>query len=127
MLNINIWMILLVVNLNFNYFKNIGKANQVIRSNIFRPPYGRITYAQAIGIEKLFPKMKIIMWDVLSGDFDITLSAEQCLTNVTQTTKPGSIIVFHDSEKAWQRLEYTLPNFLHFCTKQQWNFKKINL
>ncbi|MBK7690826.1 MAG: polysaccharide deacetylase family protein [Bacteroidetes bacterium] len=112
---------------NFHYFKNIGKANQVIRSNIFRPPYGRITYAQAIGIEKLFPKMKIIMWDVLSGDFDITLSAEQCLNNVMQTTKPGSIIVFHDSEKAWQRLEYTLPNFLHFCTKQQWNFKKINL
>ena len=112
---------------NFHYFKNIGKAGQLIKSNIFRPPYGRITYAQAIGIEKLFPKMKIIMWDVLSGDFDVNLSPQQCLNNVTQTTQPGSIVVFHDSDKAWQRLEYTLPHFLDFCKQQQWNFKKINL
>ncbi len=112
---------------NFTYFKNINKAHQLIQSNIFRPPYGRITHAQAVGIEKLFPKMKIIMWDVLSGDFDLELSPEECYQNVIETAVPGSIIVFHDSDKAWERLEYALPKFLKYATEQNWKFKKINL
>ncbi len=112
---------------NFTYFKNINKAHQLIKSNIFRPPYGRITHAQAIGIEKLFPKMKIIMWDVLSGDFDTDLSPEKCYQNVIETATPGSIIVFHDSDKAWARLEYVLPKFLEYGVLNKWKFKKINL
>lgn len=111
---------------NFIYFKNIGKAQKLIQSNLFRPPYGKITYAQAVGIEKLFPKIRIIMWDVLSGDFDLELTPENCLQNVLETTTPGSIIVFHDSDKAWKRLEYTLPKFLEYCKNKKWNMKKIN-
>ncbi|MBL7766025.1 MAG: polysaccharide deacetylase family protein [Chitinophagaceae bacterium] len=110
---------------NLQYFKNINLASQYIESNMFRPPYGRISYTQTLGIERLFPGMKIIMWDVLSGDFDTDLEPIDCLHNVERSTRPGSIIVFHDSEKAWQRLEYTLPRFLKFCTDQGWGMKKL--
>lgn len=110
---------------NSQYFRNIRMAEKYIKSNIFRPPYGRITYNQALGIEKMYPSMKIIMWDVLSGDFDTNLEPEQCLENVISTVQPGSIIVFHDSEKAWARLEYTLPRFLEFCVQKGWNMKRL--
>lgn len=112
---------------NFQYFKNIRKASSLIPSNMFRPPYGRITYAQAAGIQKMFPHTKIIMWDVLSGDFDTQLSPQDCLTNVIRESRAGSIVVFHDSEKAFKRLEYTLPRFLNHCKEQGWNLKKLNL
>src|SRR5436190_2963882 len=90
------------------YLKDIAKASKVIDSSLFRPCYGRITKFQA---KNLRPVMKgkeptIVMWDVLSGDFDIDCSPEQCLANVVLTSGPGSIIVFHDSEKAFPRLEY---------------------
>lgn len=111
---------------NFSYFKNIKKASSLIESNMFRPPYGRITLNQAIGIERMFPKMKIVMWDVLSGDFDIALAPNACLDNVIQNTKPGSIVVFHDSAKAWERLHYTLPAFLKYCHQKGWKMKKLN-
>lgn len=111
---------------NTSYFRNVAKAAERIASNMFRPPYGRISLSQAQGIERLFPEMKIIMWDVLSGDFDTELSGEECLDNVITTTKPGSIIVFHDSEKAWERLQYALPRFLAYCKAQGWNMKKLN-
>ncbi len=112
---------------NLHYFRNIKTAAKLITTNIFRPPYGRITYSQATGIERMFPSMKIVMWDVLSGDFDTEISPEECLNNVISTTKAGSIIVFHDSEKAWHRLEYTLPRFLAHCQQQGWNMKKIKM
>lgn len=110
---------------NTHYFRNIRLAEKYIKSNIFRPPYGRITYSQALGIEKMYPNMKIIMWDVLSGDFDTDITPEECLENVISTVKPGSIIVFHDSEKAWPRLEYVLPRFLEYCTQKGWNMKRL--
>jgi peptidoglycan/xylan/chitin deacetylase (PgdA/CDA1 family) len=111
---------------NLTYFKSIRKASSLIESNMFRPPYGRITLHQARGIEKIFPKMKIIMWDVLSGDFDLNLTPEQCLNNLVQTVKPGSIVVFHDSAKAWDRLSYALPAFLKYCHQKGWKMKKLN-
>jgi peptidoglycan/xylan/chitin deacetylase (PgdA/CDA1 family) len=111
---------------NSMYFKNIKTANEVIHSNMFRPPYGRITLAQANGIKRLLPKSQIIMWDVLSGDFDTELAPNECLENVISTTKPGSIIVFHDSAKAFERLEFALPNFLKYCQQNGWNMKKLN-
>lgn len=112
---------------NFQYFKNIRKASEVIQSNMFRPPYGRITFAQVSGIQKMFPNTRIIMWDVLSGDFDQQLSPQECLDNVISGSKAGSIVVFHDSEKAFRRLEYALPEFIRFCKNQGWNLKKLNL
>ena len=110
---------------NIEYYKNIKMASKLIDTRLFRPPYGRITYAQSMGLSRLFPKSKIIMWDVLSGDFDTELTGENCLQNVVLATQAGSIIVFHDSEKAWARLKFTLPLFLEHCKQQGWKMKKL--
>jgi peptidoglycan/xylan/chitin deacetylase (PgdA/CDA1 family) len=83
---------------------------------LFRPPFGKIKPSQS----KILRKMgyKIIMWDVLSVDFDITITPEQCLENVLQNVKSGSIIVFHDSVKAFANLEYALPKTLEFLQQK---------
>ncbi len=111
---------------NIQYFRSIRQASLCIKSTMFRPPYGRISYSQALGLQRMNPSMKIIMWDVLSGDFDVSLSPEACLQNVMESTQPGSIIVFHDSAKARERLEYALPRFLAFCKERGWNMKRLH-
>jgi peptidoglycan/xylan/chitin deacetylase (PgdA/CDA1 family) len=100
--------------------EEIGKnINQNLKSKLFRPPYGKIKTAQSKAIQKL--GYKIIMWDVLSADFDTTISREQCLDNVLSNVKPGSIIVFHDSVKAFKNLEYVLPKTLAFLKEKNFN------
>ncbi len=89
-------------------------------SKIFRPPYGKIKRAQAKRLRKL--GYKIIMWDVLSADFDQTITKENCLENVIYNTKEGSIIVFHDSHKAFKNLEYTLPKVLEYLDKNNYRY-----
>lgn len=111
---------------NTSYFNNIKKAKTFIQSTLFRPPYGRITLMQAKGIQRLFPGTQIVMWDVLSGDFDTAISPQDCLENVIQSSTTGSIIVFHDSEKAYPRLVYTLPAYLKYCQQRGWKMKKLN-
>lgn len=106
------------------YLKDVMKARKVIDSKLFRPPYGRAGRFQIQQLKKFF---NIIMWDVLSGDFDINLSPEKCLKNVISNTEPGSIIVFHDSEKAFKRLEYTLPRVLENFAEKGYNCKPIVL
>jgi peptidoglycan/xylan/chitin deacetylase (PgdA/CDA1 family) len=90
---------------------------------LFRPPYGKITPSQR---KKIVEKgYKIIFWDVLSGDFDQNISKETCLENVVNNTEKGSIIVFHDSEKAFKNLEYVLPRFLEYFSKKGYVFKSL--
>ncbi len=108
------------------YITNIQQAAKHIHSQLFRPPYGRITIPEIRAIRKWRKDIKVIMWDVLSGDFDIKLPPQDCLNIVVDNTKPGSIIVFHDSNKAQERLEYTLPKFMEHCAKQEWQFKKLS-
>lgn len=84
-------------------------------NNLFRPPYGKIKPNQARKIRQL--GYKIIMWDVLSADFDTTISAEECLHNVISNITSGSIIVFHDSAKAFENLKFVLPKTLQFLNK----------
>ena len=102
------------------YLKDVALATDHIDSNLFRPPYGRIKSFQAKNLQPVLngKKPTIVMWDVLSADFDISVSPQKCLENVVLRSKPGSIIVFHDSEKAFPRLEYALPRMLkHFSEK----------
>ena len=108
------------------YIQNIELAEKYIQSNLFRPPYGRITRSQIhkIKADKNLPQ-EIIMWDVLSGDFDLTLSAEACKKNVIQNTSAGSIVVFHDSAKAFVRLKIALPAMLAHFTNLGYSFKAI--
>lgn len=98
-----------------NYLEDIELGNDLIKSKLFRPPYGRIRAVQA---KRLVEKYKIIMWDVLSKDYDQNISPEQCLYHIKQYTKPGSVIVFHDSVKAYKNLEYALPKSIEFLLAQ---------
>lgn len=107
------------------YTKDIIEAERHLKNSakLFRPPYGRIRKKQA---DKLIEfGYKIIMWDVLSADFDNLISKEKCLQNVLKNVKNGSIIVFHDSIKASQHLQYALPKVLEHFTKRGYLFQKI--
>lgn len=92
-------------------------------SELFRPPYGRITSKQAKILQK--KGFKIVMWDIISYDYDNSVSEEKCLQNVVENIKPGSIIVFHDSLKAEKNLRYVLPKVLEFITEKGWKFASI--
>jgi peptidoglycan-N-acetylglucosamine deacetylase len=103
-----------------DYITNIAEAQHSIASNLFRPPYGRITASQIKAIKMKFPEMKIIMWDILSGDFDTEISPEDCLRNCLKDIEAGSIVVLHDSEKAMPRMMYALPKLLRLMSKKKW-------
>ncbi len=107
------------------YLLNIEKCSSVVNSNLFRPPYGRIRKSQIRSLQAVHPKMEIIMWDVLSGDFDPEISGDRCVQNVLKNVKNGSIIVFHDSDKAFPRLEYALPAILEILQSQGYHFKML--
>lgn len=102
------------------YIQNIVAAAEHIKSPLFRPPYGRIKKAQVKFLTQASPPWKIVMWDVLSKDFDRSVTPEQCLKNVLFHSEPGSIVVFHDSEKAWDRMSYALPRVLQYCKEKKW-------
>lgn len=91
---------------------------------LFRPPYGKIKPSQSKILRKL--GYKIMMWDIISYDFDAKISKEQCLENVLKNVKTGSIIVFHDSKKAFTNLEYALPRTLDFLKKKGFVCEKID-
>jgi peptidoglycan/xylan/chitin deacetylase (PgdA/CDA1 family) len=107
------------------YFKNIREAAKYIDSNLFRPPYGKISRFQVAGLTQSKSAFKIIMWDVLSGDFDQKISTEKCMSNVLKNTEKGSIVVFHDSEKAFKKLEEVLPKMLNYFSNLGYQFETI--
>ncbi len=107
------------------YFQNFQQCQQLTQSNLFRPPYGRVKKSQISQLKKAYPKLNIIMWDVLSGDFDTALSPEKCYENVIRNTENGSVIVFHDSLKAFDRLKFALPAALQFFTQQGYQFHTL--
>ncbi len=88
------------------YVQSVAKTDAILGSQLFRPPYGRIKKSQ---IKQLKKRYKIILWDVLSGDYDNDFSPEECAANVLANVQSGSIIVFHDSVKAWPNLKIALP------------------
>ena len=105
------------------YFRDVLSCSEFVDSNLFRPPYGKLMPGQYSALKERF---KIIMWDVLSGDFDRSLSDEACLQNVIQNAEEGSIVVFHDSEKAEQKLRYALPAALEHFARKGFAFKAID-
>jgi peptidoglycan/xylan/chitin deacetylase (PgdA/CDA1 family) len=113
-------------NTTENYMTDIQEATKLIDSNLFRPPYGRISFSQikALRLDPALPQ-QIMMWDVLSGDFDTTITGEQCANNVIQHAGPGSIVVFHDSAKAMDRLRIALPKVLAHFSKIGYQFKAL--
>ncbi len=111
---------------NHLYIENIKDAINMIESNLFRPPYGRIKKSQ-IKLLKQADNLpnQIIMWDVLSGDFDIKIDGETCARNIIKNTVPGSIIVFHDSQKAWDRMTIALPIVLEYFSNLGYRMELI--
>ncbi len=91
---------------------------------LFRPPYGKIKPSQSKEIREI--GFKIIMWDVLSADFDKNVSPEKCLQNATKKVTSGSIILFHDSVKAFKNLEYALPKTIEILKGKGFEFDTIN-
>lgn len=118
-------------NTSKNYIENVLKAEKYIkkdrseiqRSTLFRPPYGKIKTLQAKRLRSL--GYRLIMWDVLSADFDTTISNEKCLENVSRNLENGSVIVFHDSIKASEKLKFALPKILALYTEKGYQFKAI--
>lgn len=108
------------------YIKDIRLAKELIDSNLFRPPYGKISRFQLSLLQSLSLNLHTIMWSVLSGDFDIHLSKEKCADNVLKNTGKGSIVVFHDSEKAFERMQFALPRVLAFFNEKNFRFQKLS-
>ncbi len=109
------------------YIDDVSAAAVLIHSRLFRPPYGRIRKSQAkkIAIAMQRTDAQIIMWDVLSADFDPSFSPSQCLSNVLDHVTAGSIVVFHDSQKASQNLYSILPKIMEVLHAEGYQFKKL--
>jgi peptidoglycan-N-acetylglucosamine deacetylase len=112
------------------YIDNVGLARKYIDSRLFRPPYGKISKFQvrlltATENEKQPVAFRIIMWDVLSADFDESISPETSAANVLKKTTAGSIVVFHDSDKAMPRMQVALRETLKHFTEKGFGFAAI--
>jgi peptidoglycan/xylan/chitin deacetylase (PgdA/CDA1 family) len=113
-----------------DYIRDIAEARKYIDSTLFRPPYGRISRFQvrlltAAENAKQSTAFRVIMWDVLSADFDVSLSADKCSRNVISNARGGSVVVFHDSEKALPRLKKSLTDTLEHFSKEGYAFNAI--
>jgi peptidoglycan/xylan/chitin deacetylase (PgdA/CDA1 family) len=107
---------------NQAYYKDVYKASEFIYSKFFRPPYGEIKLRQ---IKQLKDKYRIVMWDVLSYDYDSQITPQKCLRNVLKKATSGSIVVFHDNLKAHKNLHYALPRVLQHFSDKGFVFKPI--
>ncbi len=115
-----------------DYVADIKEAAACIKSGLFRPPYGRLRSAQAKAVPAALSASfsandqgRIVMWDLLSGDFDTRLSGADCFSICKERLRPGSIIVMHDSEKAWPRLSIALPQLIEYALQQGYSFAAI--
>lgn len=111
-----------------DYIANVGAFEAAAlaeklpdRTTLFRPPYGKITRRQISALRGY----TIIMWDVLSKDYDRRLSPEQCLRRTINACRPGSIIVFHDSHKAEKNMTYTLPRLIDHFGGMGYRFRSL--
>jgi peptidoglycan/xylan/chitin deacetylase (PgdA/CDA1 family) len=111
---------------NKKYFDDIAEAAKVIRSGIFRPPYGHVTWNQVNRLKDDQYKLKIILWSVLSADFNEKTPKEKCLANVVENAGPGSIVLFHDSSIASRNLRYALPGVLEYFSQLGYRFEAIS-
>lgn len=112
------------------YVEDVEQTHEVLKlhvgknsNQLFRPPYGKIKMKTTKNLQK--KGFKIIMWDVLSADFDQSITPEKCLDNILKNTTNGSIIVCHDSVKAFENLKYVLPKTLDHFSKKGYTFQAI--
>ena len=111
-----------------DYINSVKKTNKLflkydVKTNLLRPPYGRISQQQAIQLTD--NDYRLIMWDVLSKDYDKNSTPEKCLNNSVKDLQKGSIVVFHDSIKASTNMQYALPKLLEKFSKEGFTFKAL--
>ena len=111
---------------NETYLENFLQADELTGAKLFRPPYGSIKNSQVKLLKAVKPGLKIVMWNILSADYDTNLEPEKCLKNVVKYTTAGDIVLFHDSLKAFDRLEYTLPRAMEYWAKEGYSFKSLD-
>lgn len=105
-----------------DYIDDVKNADGIISSKLFRPPYGKMKLRQYKYLKKFY---RIIMWDVMPGDFDASIDGDKCFTNVVSNASKGSVIVFHDSDKAIDRLSIALPRVLKYYSDLGYRFEKL--
>ena len=106
------------------YLEDIDCADDLLKSELFRPPYARVTPSQMRAVAKRF---KIVMWSIVSHDYNRHLSPQRVLRNVLDEIGPGSIVVFHDSDKAFYNMSYALTRTLEYVKQKGWKCKFIEL
>lgn len=105
------------------YLRNVIRCQEFTGTRLFRPPYMSLTLAQGRALRSRF---EVVLWDVLSGDFDPDIDGPQCLENVLSAARPGSIVLFHDSLGAEARVRYALPRVLEHYAEQGYRFRALN-
>ncbi len=104
------------------YLEDIEKFDQMYQTPLFRPPYGRIKRSQA---DALLPARQIVMWSVLTRDYDASYREDSCLNNAIKRTSPGAIVLLHDSLKAWKNMSYVLPRYLKHFSEKGYRFEAL--
>jgi len=104
------------------YLNDVEQASQLIDSRLFRPPYGKLTRREKKILEQ---KFQIVLWDVISYDYDRNLSPSQVLENVKQNSRNGSVILFHDSVKAKNNMLSVLPDAINFLLAKGFRFERL--
>jgi peptidoglycan/xylan/chitin deacetylase (PgdA/CDA1 family) len=104
------------------YLKDVKEAEERIESKLFRPPHGHIRFPQFFSLKKQYD---IILWDVVTRDYSCLMTPEQVFNNVKKYTRNGSIIVFHDSLKAGEKIKYALPKSIEWLQEQGYQFRLI--
>ncbi len=105
-----------------DYLRNVHRCAQFVQSDLFRPPYGRLLPCQRALLERSYT---IVLWDVLSGDFDRHVDAKRCLSNILKNATNGSIIVLHDNIKTGNKLCFFLPELLRHFTQEGYRFEGL--
>ena len=111
---------------NQEYLEDINEAGRHIQTTLFRPPYGRIKKSQINQFLRYHPDRKIVMWNILAGDWVTELSPENCYKRINRSIRDGDIIVLHESDKAWDRMSYCLPRLLEDFSGKGYTFSVIN-
>ncbi len=106
-----------------DYIADVKKCSEVLKSHLFRPPYGRITIKQYRELKKEF---SIILWDVLTGDYKINFGGDKCLEVVKKYSRNGSIILFHDSEKSAEKIPDLVSKSIELLKERNYNFKPLS-
>ena len=110
--------------LSVNYLANTDKANELMKTDLFRPPHGHMRWMQYTTLKRHY---KIIMWDLVTRDYSKKLRPPQVLANVMRYARNGSIITFHDSLKSWNNgnLQYALPRAIDFLKEEGYEFRLL--